>query len=445
MGSSNSIKMEIPIKVLKEFKEYEDKIYSELSPSNEELQDNLYFYLIPNKYISDFNEYFYYWKNISDLGQLNIYLNSEKNDENIVITKKIIDDLKLNNQQIFDYGIKLKKIKNKKLIDKIIDCDKYIFKRYNEEGLFVPLTYEMWHRFKKHYKCDIELKRKGFINHGEIFIITEDLRLDTYFIHRRTQDIIYHFCFIMEDIFKFNKLVKYLKYNSVKQFLDKIEIKHIGKEINSEKFIKKEIVIPSFIKELGNYKIIVIFLDSYNFHGLNSSFSYFTKEDGLKSVRNLDDNDNNNNIINNNNLNNNISNNSSSNNQSNLNSLIYINNFNYNSISNNINQNANNKKQYNNLHNYENIVSDGNLEIKKNYHSTKNVNFPYNENIQKSGNEKSLTNKHLNNYSIQFKNPGINNSSEQTKIEYSNHVNISMGYKSSLDSNCSENNSISGV
>ena len=97
------------------------------------------------------------------------------------------------------------------------------------------------------------------------------MRLNTYFIHSRTGDIICHFCFIMEDILKFNKLVEYLKYNSVKQFLDKIEIKHMDKEINSEKFIEKEIVIPSFIKEIGNYKITVIFLDSYNFHGLNSS------------------------------------------------------------------------------------------------------------------------------------------------------------------------------
>ena len=151
MGSSNPIKMESPIKVLKEFKEYEEKIYSELSPSTEELQVNLYFYLIPKKYISDFNEYFYYWKNIYDLGQLNINLNSVINDENMIITKKIINDLKLNNQQIFDYDIKLKKIKNKILIDKTIDYDKYIFKRYTEEGLFVPLTNEMWHRFERHY------------------------------------------------------------------------------------------------------------------------------------------------------------------------------------------------------------------------------------------------------------------------------------------------------
>ena len=441
MGSSNDIKMEIPIKVLKEFKEYEDKIYSQLSPTNTELQDDLDFYLVPKEYINDFNDYFHYFKNIRELGLLNLYLKSDKNDENIVITKNLIKDLKKNNQHIFDFGIKLKEISNKILIDKKVDRDKYIFKRYNEEGLFVPLTYEVWHRFEKHYKCDIELKRKGFINHGEIFIISEDTRLDTYFIHRRTLDIIYHFCLIMEDIIEFNKLVKYLKYNSVKQFFDKIEIKHVGEEINSDKFIEKEIVIPSFIKELGNYKIKVIYLDSYNFHGLNRNFTYFTKEDALKSILIIDDN----NYINNNDLNNNISNNSSSNNQSNLNRFNNINNLNYNPISDNFNQNGNNKNQYNNQHNNEDISNDGykNLEIKNNYHSSENINFSIYENIQKSGNEESLTNKNLNNYSIQSNNAEINNGPEQSKIEYSNHVDESKVYKSFLNSS-SEKNSISG-
>ena len=441
MGSSNSIKKEIPIKVLKEFKEYEDKIYSELSPTNMELQDNLDFYLVPKKYISDFNEYFDYYKNICNLDLLNLFLKAVNNDENIVITKNIIKNLKKFKQHIYDYGIKFKKISNKILIDKTVDYDKYIFRTDKEEGLFVPLTYEIWHRFEKHYKCDIELKRRGFINHGEIFIITEDTRLDTYFNHRRTLDIIYHFCLIIEDIFKFNKLVKYLKYNSVKHFFDIIEIKHVGEEINSEKFIKKEIVIPSFIKELGNYTITVIYLDSYDFHGLNRNFTYFTKEDTLKSILILDDNN-----YNNNNLNNNISNNSSYNNHSNLNSFNYINNLNYNQISDNINQNDNNKKQYNNQHNNEDIANDGykNLEIKNNYHSSENINFSIYENIQKSENEKSITNKNLNNYSIQSNNIENNNAPEQSKIEYSNHhANISMGYKSFLHS-CSEKNSING-
>ena len=109
MGSSNSIKMKIPIKVLKQFKEYEDKIYSDLSPDTAELQDNLYYYLIPKKYIIDFNYYFYYWKNFSEVERLNFYLKTPQTDENIIITKKIIDDIKKDNAQIFNFGINRKK------------------------------------------------------------------------------------------------------------------------------------------------------------------------------------------------------------------------------------------------------------------------------------------------------------------------------------------------
>ena len=427
MGSSNSIKMKIPIKVLKQFKEYEDKIYSDLSPDTAELQDNLYYYLIPKKYIIDFNYYFYYWKNFSELERLNFYLKTPQTDENIIITKKIIDDIKKDNPQIFDFGIKLIKINNKILIEKRVDGDKYLFKLDNENSLFVPLTEDMWVRFKKHYKCDIELKRSGFINHGEIFIITEEKRLDTYFIHRRTFDKIYHFCLIMEDNYQFKKLVKYLKYNSVKQFFDKLEIKHIGEEINSEKFIKKKIVVPEFITELEKYEITVIFLDSYNFHEFNKEhFSYFTQKDALKSIINFDDN-----FINNNNLNNNINPHHRSS---------YSNNFS--GIINNLN--INNSRNSNNLNPFKtfdisnNNNNDENKE-KKIYFSSKEISPAYDISLEK--NKKSLTNKNPSDCSIQSKNPNLNNCSEQSKIEYSNHINISMGYKSTLES-YSDKNSI---
>ena len=365
MGSSNSIKMKVPIKVLKEFKEYEDKIYSDLSPDTDELQDHLYFYLIPKKYIIDFNYYFYYWKNFSELGTLNFYLKSPQTEENIIITKKIISDIKEENPQIFDFGIKLKKINNKILIEKGVDCDKYIFKLDNEKSLFVPLTADMWNILKKYYRCDIELKRSSFINHGEIFIITEEKRLDTYFIHRRTFDKIYHFCLIMEDYFEFKKLVKYLKYHSVKQFFDKLEIKHIGEEIDSEKFIKKKIIIPDFIIELAKYEITVMFLDSYNFHEYNkNNFTYFKQSDALKSIRILDDNINKNNM--NNNLNNNINSNHKSNYSNNFISTINNLNINNKSFRNPNNSKINRFKTLNDFNINKNLINNLNNKINNN-------------------------------------------------------------------------------
>ena len=73
---------------------------------------------------------------------------------------------------------------------------------------------------------------------GEFIIRIGDSRIDSFFIHNRTNrtgDVIYHFCFIEDNSWILAKLYNYFKSNSLKEFLDKLNIKHIGDEIRSNK------------------------------------------------------------------------------------------------------------------------------------------------------------------------------------------------------------------
>ena len=199
--------MDNQIKVLRSFKKYEDKFYSYLSNISPELKDNLEFYIVPKIYIKDFYETFSYIKNVEDIDLLNTYAdNSEKTLENKIITKDLVDNIKDKNYIIFKYNIGLKKINNMKLIKEKITGNNYIFK-LDQEGLFVRLSFDIWDRFKRYYNCDIILKREGFSNNGEIFIRTETNRIDSFFIHRRKGDTIYHFCFIIKDFFFADKFI----------------------------------------------------------------------------------------------------------------------------------------------------------------------------------------------------------------------------------------------
>ena len=492
-SSSSSIRMEIPIKVLREFKEYEDKIYSELCSETPTLKEKLAFYLIPKQYILDFNDYFYYWKNFTDLDTLNIYYNCpEKNDENIIITQDLINGIKSNNKQIFDFGIKLKKINNNILIKYKIENDNHIFKIDSEEGLFVPLTKEIWDRFKKHYNCDIELNREGFINERAIFIMTEKTRLDVYFIHNRTYDLIYHFCLIMNYINEFQNLIEYFKHNKITTFLDQLNINHISDgngKLDSEKFIKKDINIPNNIPLIGNYRISIIFLDSYNFHKFNTQdFTYVKKKDLLKSIRipngndinNVNDNINNPNnnkkkipkknwnipeINNNNNNNMNIYNNNNINNNNNfINNKINLNNSapsntnnkNYNGF-NNMNKNINTNMNIINNNNFinRNCNQINNTHERKNYPSSKELNCPFNQK-PKQYQKESLSSKNLDcgqmitkknsqpfpEYSQNNNNNTFSNNKKESQNNYKKYENISQGAMSRLGESSEYHSSI---
>ena len=293
MGSSN-ISMDNQITVLRNFKKYEDNFYSILSNITQELKDNLEFYIVPKIYIHEFYETFSYIKNAEDITLLNIYADSqEKTLENKIITKDLVNNIKEKNYSIFKYNVGLKKIKNKILIKEKTKDNNYIFK-LNEEGLFIPLSFDIWDKFKRYYNCDIILKREGFSNNGEIFIRTEKNRIDSFFIHNRTGDTVYHFCFIIKDFFFLEKLASYFKNNSVKTFLDALNIKHVGDEIENDKFKIIEKQISSDILDLGNNKLYIVFLDNYNFHNEEKKNICYIKKDLKKSTMCFSDDNNNN-------------------------------------------------------------------------------------------------------------------------------------------------------
>ena len=378
MGSSN-IKMDNQLKVLRTFKKYEDLLFSYFS-KEKILEDNLKFYIVPKKYVVEFYDTFNYNKNMKELEQLNIYYDSpEKTDENKQITKDIISGIKEDNYYVFEYNIGLRKIQNKNLIEKITNDNKYIFK-LNKEGLFIPLTYEIWDKMNRYYKCDIILEREGFVHNGEISIKTEEHRIDSFFIHNRTGDIIYHFCFIINDSFYLDKLYDYFKINNVKEFLDKFNIKHIENEIKYQKFQVFEPQNVSNIIDLKNHKLKIYFLDYYNFHKVEDNKNSYYIKDFKKSINIFCD-------VN----------------------EIQINNMNIKNLNNNMNNNINFVKNHPN--NYNGFLSKKTFDLNPNFFS------PFNSNINPNNQARFYSDKNIGDIN-KGKNSGQNNN--KNIIQYGN-------------------------
>lgn len=263
-------KIDSTIEVLRQFRKYEDELYLYLKEDySTQNSEKLKFYLIPKKYVDALTEIFKYKNNIKGLDELNIYLDCQENlKENEIIIRDLINIFKDKNNIIFDNKIELKKVKNKEMFDKENNnCFKL-----NEEGAFIPLTSNIWKAICKYYKNDIELFREGFINKGELSIITENNRVDTFFVEKETGDFIYHFCLIMNNIYDSEKVISFLKSNSIKFLLDKLDIKYVGIDIKKYKFSKIIKKIPLEIKEIGNINIEIYFIDFYSFHEENIYF-----------------------------------------------------------------------------------------------------------------------------------------------------------------------------
>ena len=265
-------KIDPKLEVLRQFRKYEDTLYSYLK-EDFKIKDTekLQFYLIQKKYVVILTETFKYRNNIKELDDLNIYFDSHENlnekDKEMII-EELINEFKKKNHSIFDIQIELKKVKNKNMLDKENNNS---FK-LNEEGEFIPLTSNIWKTICNFYKNDIELCKEGFINKGEISIRTEDKRVDTFFVEEETGDFIYHFCLIMNNIIDSQKVISFLKSNSIKFLLDKLEIKHVGLEIQNNKFSRIIKTIPSEINEIANLCIEVYFIGFHMFHDKNIYF-----------------------------------------------------------------------------------------------------------------------------------------------------------------------------
>ena len=284
MGGDN-VKMERQIKALRNFKKYEDLFYSYLdkrSMNNEDLE----FFLVPKDYIISFCKSFNYRSNIKELINLNVYHDSQmKNDENYIIEKDLINNLTLQNREIIEANLQLNKINNSSIIENK-DASKYSFK-LNQEGLFIPLLYNIWDKFNRYYGCDITLKRKGFSNNGELFVLSEEKRIDSFFKNIKTRDVIYHFCFKMEEKKNFDKLKNYFKMYSAKDLVERLGIKYVGNVNKDKRFIEIKIKIPPHISIIGGYLVTIYFLDSYIFkENRESETISFEVEKGLKKPYN---------------------------------------------------------------------------------------------------------------------------------------------------------------
>ena len=260
-------KIDPKIEVLRQFRKYENILYSYLKEDyNSKASENMKFYLISNKYIVALTEMFKYKNNIKELDELNTYLDCEYLEEKEMIIENLLNEFKKKNNSIFEIQIEFKKVKNQEMLD-----EKNSFK-LDEEGAFIPLTSNIWKAICHYYKNDINLSRYGFINKGELSILSENKRVDTLFVEEETGDYIYHFCLIMNSIIDSKKVISFLKSNSIKFLLDKLKIKHVGLDIQNNKFSRIIKTIPSEIKEIGNLSIEVYFIGFHIFHEKNIYF-----------------------------------------------------------------------------------------------------------------------------------------------------------------------------
>ena len=161
-------KIDPKIEVLRQFRKYENTLYSYLKEDyNSKASENMKFYLISNKYIVALTEMFKYKNNIKELDELNTYLDCEDLEEKEMIIENLLNEFKKKNNSIFEIQIEFKKVKNQEMLD-----EKNSFK-LDEEGAFIPLTSNIWKAICQYYKNDINLSRYGFINKGELSILSD--------------------------------------------------------------------------------------------------------------------------------------------------------------------------------------------------------------------------------------------------------------------------------
>lgn len=281
MGTSSSISLK-PLKPFKEmknetwllyeFREYEEDIYSNLfgSPS---IKEDIDFYFIPKRYIIHFCEISNYSDLFDELNLLLLYLRAEENDAIQLVRSDIIKNL----NKICSDKITLEKIENMSIISKY-DKEKDIFyMKFEPESGFIPLKIGIWALFKSLYKSDIDLTKKGFLNDGEIFILTEnEFKIDCFFTLYDTKDFIYHFCFKMRNYKEYEDFHKYFseqnECHSARYLLLilKIDIK------NQKTFKQFEMEIYNNIQNIAKYRVTIYFFGTFKFtNSEDSNFNYF--------------------------------------------------------------------------------------------------------------------------------------------------------------------------
>ena len=199
--------------------------------------------------------------------------------ENGLIKEQLI---KTFNESI-DKRLTLDKINNMSLLKKYVSNDIFYI-NFSKEGSFIPLTLDIWNLFSNNYKYDVILKKKGFIIHGEIFIITEEeKKIDCFFTLFSKNDLIYHYCFVMDDYNEFENLIKFFNMKEEKYCVKyllailKIDIANI------KNFQKFKIQIPKNVSIIDKYYITIYFIDSFKFH-LNEDKNFDQVKDRDKKL-----------------------------------------------------------------------------------------------------------------------------------------------------------------
>lgn len=247
--------------ILTEFRKYELELYKYLFGDPNKKED-IDFYFISKEYILNFCNKFNFSAFSDEIDNLLTYIDSPDTKENKIIKEGLVENL---NERI-NQNLKMEKINNQKMIQKFISKEMFYLK-FNQEGSFIPLTHDIWEMFSDYYDHDIILNKKGFLSEGEIFIISEEeKKIDCFFTIFNTKDIIYHFCFIVDNFNEFAKVINFFKMVGPKfsaRFL--LLISHInisGVNIRDKFRIK----VPNNVIEIGNYDLTVYLIDKFKFN-----------------------------------------------------------------------------------------------------------------------------------------------------------------------------------
>ena len=257
MGNGMSKQTEI----LREFRQYEIELYDYFF-GIPEIKENINFYFIPKQYVDEFCRKFNFSSFSDDLDDLILYLGAEETPEN----KVVLENLKKNINDKIDNKIEMEKINNNQMLEKF-ESEKIFFIKLNKDGAFIPLTKNIWDKFIDYYKCDIILSKNGFVNEGELFIITEEeKKIDCFFTYYPTKDLIHHYIFIMDNFDEFEKVKNYFKKKGPSfsaRYIISISQIDICRTNNWKKF---KIQIPSTFDNIANLDITIYFVDSFKFN-----------------------------------------------------------------------------------------------------------------------------------------------------------------------------------
>ena len=269
--------MSKPLKILIEFRKYEKKLYKYFFGFPDR-KDDMEFYLIPKAYIDYFISLFKVSKFSEELDQLILYLESPDDNNNSI--SEIRQDLikKLNNE-IYS-GLTMEKINNEDMLEK---SGKISFVKKNKEGSFIPLTKNIWEIFSGYYGYDVILFKTGFISEREIFIlIEEEMRIDCFFLYYHTKDLVYHYCFILDNFSDYKTLKNHFKrkeHQCSAMFLIEILKKKIDiKGANIPQKLPKT-KIPKSVINTDNFDVTIYFIDSFKFNDSEKNFEYFESND----------------------------------------------------------------------------------------------------------------------------------------------------------------------